>query len=87
MEAEMMSHWSSVADADVSTGFGPPPNEITVLFDDRTLTFPMPRASTLTDLAKRLAEEGGPREQMLSVTIKLGDAAGVRRSSRQQETP
>ena len=77
----MIIDWNSLADAVVSTGFGPP-NEITVLFDDRTLIFPMPPGATLTDLAQRLAEAGGPEGQMLSVTIKLGGRMSVRRRSR-----
>jgi hypothetical protein len=81
-EMEMMSDWNSVAGGIVSSGFGPP-NEITVLFDDRMLTFPMSPAATLTDLAQRLTEEGRPREQMLSVTIKLGEPIGIRRRFRQ----
>lgn len=81
MEAEMLSDWNSRANAVVvSTRFGPL-NEITVLFDDKALTFPMPPAATLTDLAQRLAVEGGPRQQMLSVTIKLGGSMSVRRRS------
>jgi hypothetical protein len=56
-----------------------PLNEITVLFEDSTVTFPMPAAATLADLAGRLTEEGGPQRQMLSVTIKLGDATGLRK--------
>ena len=81
-----MSDWDNLADGTVSTGFRPP-SEITVLFDDRTLTFRMPAAATLTDLARRLAEEGGPRGQMLSVTIKLGGGIGVGHRSRQRATP
>ena len=56
-----------------------PLNEITVLFEDSTVTFPMPAAATLADLAGRLTEEGGPQRQMLSVTIKLSDATGLRK--------
>jgi hypothetical protein len=56
-----------------------PLNEITVLFEDSTVTFPMPAAATLADLAGRLTEEGGPQRQMLSVTIKLGDATGLQK--------
>jgi len=40
-----MSDWNNLADGVVSTRFGPP-NEITVLFDDRTWTFPMSAAAT-----------------------------------------
>jgi hypothetical protein len=84
MEAKMMSDWNCLADGVVSTGFGPS-SEITVLFDDTTLTFPMPPAATLTDLAQRLAEEGGPHRQMLSVSIKLDSPIGLRSRSRQRE--
>jgi hypothetical protein len=58
-----------------------PLNEITVLFEDSTVTFPMPAAATLADLAGRLTDEGGPQRQLLSVTIKLGDAIGFRKRS------
>jgi hypothetical protein len=76
VEAETMSDWNNLANGVIQTRFGPP-NEITVLFEDRTRTFPMAAAATLADLAQRLAEEGGPqRRQMLSVTVKLTGAPG-----------
>jgi hypothetical protein len=81
----MISDWENATDGATSTGFRRP-NQITVLFDDRTLSFPMPAAATLADLAGRLAAEGGLHRQMLSVTIKLGGAIGFRRQFRQQET-
>ena len=66
-----MRDWNNAAGVVASAGFAPP-NEITVLFDDSAVTFPMPAAATLADLAGRLIEERGrPRRQMLSVTIKL----------------
>jgi hypothetical protein len=76
VEEEIMSDWDNLGNGMVSRPFVPP-NEITVLFDDRTRTFLMSAATTLADVAQRLAEEGGPqRSQMLSVTIKLGGAPG-----------
>lgn len=82
-----MSDWDNTAHDMVSTNFGPP-NEITVLFDDRIVTFPMSTASTLADLVQRLAEKGGPQSrQILSVTVKQGGAIGFRGRCRQQETP
>jgi hypothetical protein len=87
MEVERMSDGDNTTNDMVSTGFGPP-NEVTVLFDDKTVTFPFSTASTLADLAQRLAEERGPQSrQMLSVTVKLrgaialipGSAAGMRK--------
>jgi hypothetical protein len=84
MEGEMMSNWDNWAGV-VSTRFGPP-NEITVLFDDRMWTFPMSAAATLADVAQRLVEEGGPqRRQMLSVIVKLGSALGFRSRSRRRK--
>lgn len=77
----MMSDWDGV----VSTGFEPP-NEITVLFNDRTLSFPMSASATLADLAERLAEEGEPLRRMLSVRVKLGGAIGFRHQPCRQET-
>jgi hypothetical protein len=77
MEVERMSDWENTTNDMVSTGFGPP-NEVTVLFDDKTMTFPFSTASTLADLAQRLAEERGPQSrQMLSVTVKLGGAIAL----------
>ena len=74
-----MSDWNNLANGVIQTRFGPP-NEITVLFEDRTRTFPMAAAATLADLAQRLAEEGGPQHrQMLSVTVKLTGAPGFSR--------
>jgi hypothetical protein len=85
VEAETMS--DNLGDGVVSTRFEPP-NEITVLFDDKTRTFPMSAAATLADLAQRLAEEGGPqRRQMRSVTVKLRGPLGSRRQCRPRETP
>jgi hypothetical protein len=76
VEAKAMNDWNNLAGGVVSTRFRPP-NVITVLFDDRTRTFPMSAAATLTDLAQRLAEEGEPqRPHLLSVTVKLGGAIG-----------
>jgi DNA-binding winged helix-turn-helix (wHTH) protein len=73
-----MSNWNNAADGIVSTGVAPP-NEITVLFNDSTVTFRMPAEATLADLVGRLTEEGVPqRRQMLSVTIKLGGAKHFR---------
>jgi hypothetical protein len=86
MEAKTMRDRDNVIDGVVSTGVEPP-NKITVLFDDSTLSFPMSASATLADLAERLGEEGGPDRQMLSVTVKLGGAIGFRRQSRRQETP
>jgi hypothetical protein len=63
----MMSDWGNVTDGATSGR----PNEITVLFADRALSFPMSAAATLADLAERLAAEGGPHRQMVSVTVKL----------------
>jgi hypothetical protein len=82
MEVRTMSDWGIAAHGVVSAGFGRP-NEITVLFDDRTLTFPMPAAATLADLAGRLAEAGGPPRR---VTVKLGAPIGFRGWSRPRET-
>jgi hypothetical protein len=76
-----MSDWDNLADGVVSTRFGQP-NKITVLFDDRMVSFPMSPAATLADLARRLTEEGGPHRQLLAVTIKLGSALGLRSRSR-----
>jgi hypothetical protein len=74
-----MSNWNNAADGIVSTGVAPP-NEITVLFNDSTVTFRMPAEATLADLVGRLTEEGVPqRRQMLSVTIKLGGAKHFRK--------
>jgi hypothetical protein len=79
VEAESMSNWNNAADGIVSTGVAPP-NEITVLFNDSTVTFRMPAEATLADLVGRLTEEGVPqRRQMLSVTIKLGGAKHFRK--------
>jgi hypothetical protein len=76
-----MSDWNNVARGMVSTGFAPP-NEITVLFDDSTITFPMPAAATLADIAGRLTDAGVPqRRQMLALTIKLGGAQSLRSQS------
>jgi hypothetical protein len=71
---------SNASDSAVMTASAPL-NEITVLFEDSTVTFPMPAAATLADLAGRLTDEGGPQRQLLSVTIKLGDAIGFRKRS------
>lgn len=69
-----MGDWNNLADAVVSIG-ARPPNEITVLFDNSTVTFRMPAETTLADLAARVTEQGGlQRQQMLAVTIKLGSA-------------
>lgn len=66
-----MSDWDNAANGMVSTGFGTA-NEVTVLFDDKTVIFPISTAFTLADLAQRLAEEGGSQQrQMLTVTVKL----------------
>ncbi len=73
-----VSDGNNAADGVVSSGSAPP-NEITVVFEDSTVTFPMPAAATLADLARRLTEERGPQHQMLSVTIRLGDARGLRK--------
>jgi hypothetical protein len=71
-----MSDWNNLANGVIQTRAGPP-NEITVLFEDGTRTFPMSVAATLAEIAQRLAEEGGPqRRQMLSVTVKLGGEPG-----------
>jgi hypothetical protein len=49
-----------------------PANQITVLFDDVALTFTMPAAATLADVAQRVAREGGsPRRRVISVIVKL----------------
>lgn len=82
-----MRDWNNAAEG-VNSGLAPA-NEITVLFDDSTLTFPMPAAATLADLAGRLNEEGAPRRRhMLAVTIKLaerqGRAAPVGNATRQR---
>lgn len=66
----------SAARGAASAGSGEP-NEITVLFDDRTLSFAMPAAATLEDLAGRLAAASGPRRrQMRSVTVRLAGPGG-----------
>lgn len=47
-------------------------SQVTVLFDDRALSFSMPAAATLAELAQRLAiEVASPRRRMISVTVKL----------------
>jgi len=62
---------TNAADGVISTAFAAP-NEITVLFDDRAVTFPVPAAATLADVAWRLTQARGPqRRQMLSVKIRL----------------
>jgi len=58
-----------------------PPNEITVVFEDDAVTFPMPAAATLAELAGRLSGERRPSHQMLGVTIKLGGARGFRKAA------
>jgi hypothetical protein len=74
VEAEAMSDWNNTVNSLVSTNFAPM-NEVTVLFDDSTATFPMPADATLADLAGRLTDGNGPhRRQMLALTIKLGAA-------------
>jgi hypothetical protein len=84
-EAEAMSDWNNAVDGAVSTGFAPA-NEITVLFDDSIVTFPMPTEATLADLAGRLTEEGAPqRRQMLAVTIKMGSAKSLHNPARSRE--
>jgi hypothetical protein len=84
-EAKAMTDWNNLGGGAVPTRFGPP-NEITVLFDDRTRTFPMSAAATLADLAERLAAEGGPqRRHLLSVTVKLGGAIGFQSRFRESE--
>ena len=54
-----------------------PENEITVLFDDAALTFSMPAATTLAELAGRLHEERGVlRRRMISVVVRLSREPG-----------
>jgi hypothetical protein len=73
-----MNDWVNAADGVAVTGFAPA-NEVTVRFDDKTVIFPMPTASTVADLARRVAAEGGSqRRQMCSVTVKLGGANRLR---------
>jgi len=75
----MIIDWDSAAHAAITPGFGPA-NQITVLFDDRTLSFPMSAAATLADLAERLAAAGGPqRRPIRAVTVKLGHTIGLRK--------
>jgi hypothetical protein len=47
-------------------------NEVTVLFDDTAVTFPIPVELTLADLATRLAEANAARRsRMVRVAIKV----------------
>jgi hypothetical protein len=76
-EVERMSDSDNTTADMVSSGFGPP-HEVTVLFEDKTVTFPFSTVSTLADLVQRLGEERGPQNrQMLSVTVKLGGAIAL----------
>lgn len=80
-----MSEWNNAVDGVLSPGLAPS-NEITVLFDDSTLTFPMPAAATMADLAGRLTEEGAAQHrQMLAVTIRLGGSRRLHGHSRSHE--
>jgi hypothetical protein len=73
VEAKAMSDGNNTADGIVPAGFAPP-NEITVLFDDSTVTFLMPAAATLAELAGRLIQEDArQRRQMLALTIKFAE--------------
>jgi hypothetical protein len=70
-ETKAMRDRKNVPNSALSQGFAPW-NEITVLFDNSTVTFPMPAAATLADLAERLTDEDGPQHRhMLAVTIKF----------------
>jgi hypothetical protein len=54
-----------------------PASEVTVLFDDMTVTFPIPAATTWADLAQHLAREAGSsRRRMVSVAVKVESSTG-----------